>query len=161
MNKQQYEWIRQSRHALLAQCETLTTEELSQPHHFALNNVKETLIHITKCYRNWIGSYLLGNAPVGDFPAEQISTMTFNDIEELYALVDRYVFEALDTFAEAMDTPVHSASSFKEDVQKTPQHLLFHAFTHECHHRGQIMAMLHLMGHKPANINLVLFESLS
>lgn len=160
MNKQHYEWIRQSRRILLTQCETLTTAELSQPHHFALNNVKETLIHITKCYRNWIGSYLLGNAPVEDYPAEQIARMTFKDVEELFELVDTYVYTALETFEETMNTPVNSASKFKADVQKTPQHLLFHAFTHECHHKGQVTAMLHLMDHKPANTNLVLFDSL-
>ena len=161
MNKQDYEWIRQSRHIILEQCQDLSETEFTQEHSFALNNVKETLIHMTKCYRNWIGSYLLGNETVGDYPADEVARMTLKDIEDLFALVDGYVYEALDKFADSMDELVVSASAFKQQpvIQKTPHHLLLHAFTHEFHHKGQVTAMLHLMGHTPKNTNMVLFDS--
>ena len=128
--KQDYEWIRQSRHIILEQCQHLSEAELTQEHSFALKSVKETLIHITKCYRNWIGSYLLGNEPVGDYSADELAQMTLKDIEYLYALVDDYVYEAVDKFAGSMDELVVSASSFKQQpsIQKTPHHLLLHAF---------------------------------
>ena len=161
MNKQDYEWIRQSRHIILEQCQDLSEAQLGQAHSFALNSVKETLIHITKCYRNWIGSYLLGNETVGDYPADEVARMKLKDIEDLFALVDNYVYGALDKFADSMDELVGSASSFKQQPQilKTPHHLLLHAFTHEFHHKGQVTAMFHLMGHKPKNTNMVLFDS--
>ncbi|WP_083844879.1 DinB family protein [Kurthia senegalensis] len=50
-------------------------------------------------------------------------------------------------------------SIFSRLHKKTPHHLLFHAFTHEFHHKGQLTAMLHLMGHTPNNINMVQFDS--
>ena len=159
MNKQDYEWIRQSRHIILEQCRDLTEAELTQEHSFALNSVKETLIHMTKCYRNWIGSYLLGNETVGDYSLDELARMTLKDVENLFALVDDYVYEALDKFAHSMDELVVSASPFKPAIQKTPHHLLLHAFTHEFHHKGQVTAMLHLMGHTPKNTNMVLFDS--
>lgn len=158
MNKQDYEWVKQSRQIVMDQCKQLTTEELTIDHHFAIRNVKETLIHITKCYRNWIGSFLLGHEKVGDFSKEELEALSFADIEALYTLVDTYVYEAIDTFEGALHTSVSSASDFKNTVQKTPHHLLFHAFTHEFHHKGQLTAMLHLMGHTPNNINMVQFD---
>ena len=94
MNTQDYKWITQGRDVIMAQCAQLSEAQLAQSHGFALDSVKDTLLHITKCYRNWIGSFLL------------------------------------------------------------------HAFTYECHHQGQITAMLSLMGHTPNNTNIVLFDSL-
>ena len=79
---------------------------------------------------------------------------------EVYALVDEYVALAIQTFENSMDVMTSSASGFKAPVQKTPHHLLLHAFTHECHHQGQLTAMLSLMGHTPNNTNIVLFDSL-
>lgn len=162
MNKQDYEWIKQSRKIILTQCKELTVEEFTQSHAFALKNVKETLIHMTKCYRNWIGSYLLGNEIVGDYSQQQLDAMDLKDVEALFELVDSYVEEAIEKYAHVMNDLVPSASDFKKgaDLQKTPHHLLLHAFTHEFHHKGQVTSMFHLMGHTPKNTNMVLFDSL-
>ena len=161
MNKQQYEWIRQSRQIVFAQCKALSNEQLAHEHGFAINTIKDTLIHITKAYRNWIGSYLLGNKIVGDYPADVVEAMTFDDIEKLYALVDDYVWQAIEKYERSMDVLMATTSDFKRDGEttKTPNHLLFHVFTHECHHRGQVTAMLHLLGVKPDNVNIVFLQS--
>lgn len=157
MNTQDYKWITQGRDVIMAQCAQLSEAQLAQSHGFALDSVKDTLLHITKCYRNWIGSFLLGNDSIEDFPVEIVEKMTLADIQEVYVLVDKYVALALQTFEDSMDVMTSSASDFKPTVQKTPHHLLLHAFTHECHHQGQITAMLSLMGHTPNNTNIVLF----
>ncbi|MBQ0140745.1 MAG: DUF664 domain-containing protein [Kurthia sp.] len=163
MNKQDYAYIKQSRQLILEQCKDLTEAEFTQVHGFALNSVKDTLIHMTKCYRNWVGSYLLGNSKVGDYPVEEVAKMTLADIEKLFALVDSYVYEAIEKYEDAMDTLMDSTSAFKADaqIQRTPHHILLHAFTHEFHHKGQVTAMFHLMGHKPRNTNMIEFESIS
>ena len=159
MNKQDYEWIRQSRNIVFDQCRTLTDEELTKDFGFALGTIKETLIHITKAYRNWIGSFLLGNEIVGDYSPEQLATMDFAAIENLYALVDRYIYEAIDQYEASLDVVMSSQSHFKIGEQKTPHHLLLHTMTHEFHHKGQVTAMLHLLGYTPNNINMVQFDS--
>ena len=58
MNTQDYKWITQGRDVIMAQCAQLSEAQLAQSHGFALDSVKDTLLHITKCYRNWIGSFL-------------------------------------------------------------------------------------------------------
>lgn len=163
MNKQDYAWIKQSRQIILDQCKELTEEEFTKEHGFAIQSVKATLIHMTKCYRNWVGSYLLGNGTVGDYPTEEFEKMNFADVEKLFALVDRYVYEAIDKYEGSMDELMDSTSIFKVDknIQRTPHHILLHAFTHEFHHKGQVTAMLHLLGHKPNNTNMIEFASVS
>lgn len=163
MNKQDYQWIKQSRAIILAQCEDLTNEEFTREHDFALSNVKETLIHMTKCYRNWVGSYLLGNDTVGDFPKEQIDEMDLGDVKKLFELVDSYVYDAIDQYEHSMNDLLETTSVFKKNLElkRTPHHILLHAFTHEFHHKGQVTAMFHLMGHKSKNTNMIEFESVT
>ncbi|MEH6996494.1 DinB family protein, partial [Neobacillus drentensis] len=37
----------------------------------------------------------------------------------------------------------------------TPRKLLLHTITHECHHKGQIVAMLRQMGYEPPNTDVL------
>lgn len=163
MNKQDYEWIKQSRNIILEQCKDLTEEEFTRDHAFALSNVKETLIHMTKCYRNWVGSFLLGNDTVGDYPKEDLDRMDLSDVHKLFDLVDSYVYEAIEKYEGKMNDLLESSSAFKKPLklEKTPHHILLHAFSHEFHHKGQVTAMFHLMGHKPKNTNMIEFDSVS
>ncbi|MCY9423036.1 DinB family protein, partial [Bacillus paralicheniformis] len=40
-------------------------------------------------------------------------------------------------------------------VKKTPHQLLIHSITHEFHHKGQIVAMLRLLGYIPNNTDIL------
>ena len=54
----EYDWVKQTRHILLAQCRMLSEQELVAESNFGFLSIKATLVHIAGCYHAWIGSFL-------------------------------------------------------------------------------------------------------
>lgn len=153
----EYDWVKQTRHILLAQCRMLSEQELVAESNFGFLSIKATLVHIAGCYHAWIGSFLFAQTKTPIRTKEQAASMTFDDIEQYFEEADTYVAKL---FAQGVnwDEPIEQELPWRTDsgiVRKSPRQLLMHAVTHEFHHKGQIVAMLRQLGHAPQNTDIL------
>lgn len=61
-------------------------------------------------------------------------------------------------FSDRLDDSIEKELAWKESsglIRKTPRQLLTHSITHEFHHKGQIVAMLRLLGYIPKNTDIL------
>lgn len=84
--------------------------------------------------------------------------MQVDDIQRYFEQADRYVEKVLEQFTDKFDKPIEKKLVWREKsglIRKTPRQLLVHSITHESHHKGQIVAMLRLLGHTPKNTDIL------
>lgn len=89
---------------------------------------------------------------------EVIETMDIEDIQHYFNQADLYVDRVFEQFTEKIDETIEKELPWKMNsglVRKTPQQLLIHSITHEFHHKGQIVAMLRLLGYTPENTDIL------
>lgn len=158
MEKTEYEWVKQTRLILLEQCKELSENEFSKELGFGFQSIRDSLVHIAGCYHAWLGSFLLSKTTSPLLTKEAISAMNIEDIENYFLQADEYVEAVYNTFNGRFDVPIEKELSWKADngaVRKTPHQLLIHSITHEYHHKGQIVAMLRLLGYIPKNTDIL------
>jgi uncharacterized damage-inducible protein DinB len=159
MLKQEYEWVKQTRQILLDQCKRLNEDQLTREFGFGFQSIRDTLVHVAGCYHAWLGSYILSKTTSPLLTREEINKMQIGDIIHYFQQADNYVEDVMEQFRdERFDDVIESELHWKADsktVRKTPRQLLFHSITHEYHHKGQITAMLRLLGYKPNNTDIL------
>lgn len=158
MEKLEYEWIKQTRRILLDQCKELMEEELTKELNFGFQSIKDSLFHIAGCYHAWLGSFVLSATTKPLYSREEINNMRLEDIERYFQQADTYVEQVFEKSIEQLNTTIEKKLLWKSEsgfVRKTPHQLLVHSITHEFHHKGQIVAMLRLLGHVPQNTDVL------
>ncbi|MFP3919063.1 DinB family protein [Lysinibacillus telephonicus] len=158
MDRHEYEWVKQTRQILLDQCKELSDNDFTKELGFGFQSIRESLIHVAGCYHAWLGSFVLSQTTTPLLTREVINDMQIEDIHSYFQQADIYVETVFEQFADKFDEVIEKELSWKEDslvVRKTPHQLLIHSITHEFHHKGQIVAMLRLLGYIPKNTDIL------
>lgn len=158
MEKTEYEWVKQTRQILLDQCKELSENEFTKELGFGFQSIRDSLVHMAGCYHAWLGSFVLSETTSPLLTKEAISVMKIEDIRIYFLQADEYVEAVFNTFNGKFDEPIEKELSWKAGnggVRKTPHQLLIHSITHEYHHKGQIVAMLRLLGYIPKNTDIL------
>lgn len=153
----EYDWVKQTRQILFAQCRMLSEQELVAESNFGFLSIKATLVYIAGCYHAWIGSFFFAQTKTPIRTEQQVASMTFDDIEQYFEEADAYV---ANLFSQGVnwDEPIEQELPWRADsgiVRKSLRQLLMHTVTHEFHHKGQIVAMLRQLGHAPQNTDIL------
>ncbi|MFJ7755907.1 DinB family protein [Peribacillus muralis] len=158
MNKNEYEWIRQTRGVVLDFCGELDSNDFTRQNGFGFQSVRDTLVHIADCYNAWLGSFVLLQTKKPITSKEDLMALGLDEIKIRFKLVDFYVDEVFKVLKHQMDEPIQRQIPWREGgepISMTPSKLLMHTTTHEFHHKGQIMAMARLMGYEPPNTDVL------
>lgn len=158
MEKLVYEWVKQTRQILLEQCRELNEEDFTKVFGFGFQSIKDSLVHVAGCYHAWLGSFVLSETSTPLLTKEVIENMKLEDIQRYFKQADVFVEHVFDQFQNKFDDFIEKEPSWKPGggfIRKTPHQLLMHSITHESHHKGQIAAMLRLLGHIPRNTDIL------
>lgn len=149
MEKLEYEWVKQTRQILLEQCRELNENDFTKEFEFGFQSIRDSLVHVAGCYHAWLGSFVLSETSSPLLTREEIENMKIDDIQRYFQQADVYVGSIFEQFKNNFDEFIEKEPSWKAGsgfIRKTPHQLLFHSITHEFHHKGQIVAMLRLLG---------------
>ncbi|OMP68321.1 DinB family protein [Domibacillus epiphyticus] len=158
MEKQEYEWVKQTRHILLNQCRELNEKDFTKEFGFGFLSIRDSLVHVAGCYHAWLGSFVLSETTSPLFTREVINAMQMDDIQRYFQQADIYVDTVFEQFTDKFDEIIEKELSWKVGsgfVRQTPYQLLTHSITHEFHHKGQIAGMLRLLGYTPKNTDIL------
>ncbi|PWU70019.1 DinB family protein [Gracilibacillus dipsosauri] len=158
MLKDEYEWVKQTRQVLLDQCKELNENDFTKEFGFGFQSIKDSLVHVAGCYHAWLGSFVLLETTSPLLTKEVISEMQIGDIQGYFQQADKYVDTVIEKFRNNFGVIIERELAWKVDsgaVRKTPHQLLMHSITHEYHHKGQIVAMLRLLGYIPNNTDIL------
>ena len=158
MDKQEYEWVKQTRQILLDQCKELNEDDFTKEFGFGFQNIKDSLVHVASCYHAWLGSFVLAKTDAPLLSKEAIMEMKIEDIQRYFQQANIYVDTVIEQFADRNNELIEKEPSWKVGsgvIRKSPHQLLCHSITHEFHHKGQIVAMLRLLGYLPNNTDIL------
>jgi uncharacterized damage-inducible protein DinB len=118
---------------------------------FGHPSVWQQLVHILACEEGWV--HALQNEPFRDWYAEECPTMP-----ALRASKDR-IREATGTYLgklreEQLNTTLAARPADWGGELRTPAFILLHVITHAFHHKGQIVAMLRILGYPAPDTDL-------
>lgn len=119
--------------------EVYTTERAD----FAYGSLRNIQAHVADCYLGWVGKDGLG------LSVPEVEAAQFPDVHAMrrrYAEVDGVVERALDEF-DHLDIPLNIPFRQGSTLEVTRRWLLLHPFTHEFHHKGQLLALGRVLGH--------------
>lgn len=154
---QQYALVQSARTALLDYCATLAPADLLAPvPAFNDSSIRDLLVHAARTYQYWLGMVGLRR------PAQPLAYPP--DAPDLPAL--RRLFLTVDALV--ADFVAHTAGRWLEEATYelprhdqtqplTPLQLLTHAFTHEFHHKGQVLSMSRQLGYTPVDTDAIRF----
>ncbi|MED3563418.1 DinB family protein [Bacillus xiapuensis] len=158
MNQTEYEWVRQTRRTLLDFCTQIDPNDFTRRNGFALQNVRDTLVHIADCYVAWLGSFVLEKTKKPITPKDERHHFNVEKINEHFEQVDSIVNEFFERHGNQFNKVMEKKIPWREASETlsiTPGKLLMHTITHEFHHKGQIVAMLRQMGYEPPNTDVL------
>jgi len=158
MNRNEYDWVRQTRGILLDFCRELKPNDFTRQNGFALQSVRDTLVHIADCYYAWLGSFVLLKTNKPLTPKEELGQFNLEKIKLRFEQVDSIVAEVFELNRNQINEQIEINIPWRaspEMISITPGKLLMHTITHEFHHKGQIVAMLRQMGYEPPNTDVL------
>ncbi|MFC0274991.1 DinB family protein [Metabacillus herbersteinensis] len=158
MDRIEYEWVKLTRQILLDQCRELNEDEFIKEFEFGFQSIRDSLVHVAGCYHAWLGSFVLSETTSPLLTKEVINNMKVDDIQRYFKQADEYVECVFEQFNNKFDEFIEKEPSWRTGsgfIRKTPHQLLIHSITHESHHKGQIVAMLRLLGHSPKNTDIL------
>jgi uncharacterized damage-inducible protein DinB len=111
---------------------------------FGFPSIWKQLVHILNCEEFWIHS--LQNKPFADWREEDFPT-----VPELLAAKDR-IRNATQIYVDDLTEEQLNTTLVKRFVDwggelRSPAFILLHVITHAFHHKGQIVAMLRIIGY--------------
>jgi uncharacterized damage-inducible protein DinB len=110
---------------------------------FGQPSIRKQLVHILNCEEFWTHS--LQNKAFADWPEEDFPTMT-----DLHGAKDR-TRKATQAYLDDLTEEQLNTTLAKRPVDwggelRSPAYILLHVITHAFHHKGQIVAMLRIVG---------------
>jgi uncharacterized damage-inducible protein DinB len=153
--KKQYALLQGSREVVLNFIETQVGENLNTPvPAYDNSTARYLLVHTANAYFQWLERFALNN------PLDLLNDQDFTTVDlirELYLQVDYTMAIFLEAFEGKMEITLNSTLSRNRQVSASPLQLFTHVFTHEFHHKGQIMSMCRLLGHIPPDTDVIRF----
>jgi uncharacterized damage-inducible protein DinB len=151
--KKQYALLQGSREVVLNFIETEVGADLNTPvPAYEGSTIRYLLVHAANCYLQWLGYFAL-KLPF-DFLDDHNFT-SISSIRTLFIQADETMNTFLENFAAEIEIPINSTLSRNRQVTASPLQLFTHVFTHEFHHKGQIMTMCRLLGHTPPDTDVI------
>lgn len=145
----QYDWIQRTRESLFDYCETLSpTDYVKELENFGGDSVRSLHVHVTNCYRVWLGNRALGK-PLPEIKPDSVNSV--KEMREIFRATDDLVYEFLNEFNGKWET-THKVSGRAEF---TALWLFTHTITHEFHHKGQIVKIGRQLGYDPPETDLI------
>lgn len=110
--------------------------------------------HVAACYIVWLGYFTT------KLPPKPINIPTsLTGIRNLYNDVDDLVYQFLNEYGSRMDEIISGVHDACGPVKVSAAQLFTHVYTHEFHHKGQLMNMCRMLGHTPPDTDVSrLFE---
>ena len=137
-----YAQVKGSRERVFAWAQTLPPEVyITEYPDFAYGSLRNIQAHVADCYLGWVGESGLG------LPEPELDCATLTDVAAMrarFAQVDAVVERALSEFT-GLDAPFVIPHR-KTTLEVTRRWLLLHPFTHEFHHKGQLLALGRVLG---------------
>lgn len=153
--KKQYELVSSSRDIVFNFLETKVGGDQFIPFpEFDNKSVNNLLVHVADCYFHWLSYYAL-HTPVQELNKRDFKTHTL--IRGLFERVDQTVNVFLEHFHNKNDIMIDGVHVACGRVRATPVQVMTHVFTHEFHHKGQIMSICRKLGHIPTNTDISFF----
>ncbi|WP_259065272.1 DinB family protein [Mucilaginibacter sp. X4EP1] len=114
----------------------------------------DLLRHVAGSYIVWLGYFAT------KLPPKPIDTPTsLAGIQDLYNDVDDLVYQFLNEYSNRMDSIISGTHDACGPVKASAAQLFTHVYTHEFHHKGQLMNMCRTLGHIPPDTDVsLLFE---
>ena len=140
-----YRLVQGSRERVFSWAQTLPPEVYTlERADFAYGSLRNIHAHVAQCYLIWLGVRGLDvEESALDIPPETLLDVTA--MRGRYRTVDEIVERALREFTELnapLTIPHHGST-----LEVTRRWLLLHPFTHEFHHKGQLLALGRVLGH--------------
>jgi len=149
-----YRWVGETRKGLADYCASLPPEAYAaQRQDFGWGSIRNVHVHIADCYRFWLAETARG------LKTERFEAADCPDaasVARLFEKVDELVAQFCATFAgDALGRTVNLKVRWQDSpFVVTPLWLLTHTFTHEFHHKGQIVALGRILGYPPPETDL-------
>jgi uncharacterized damage-inducible protein DinB len=150
----QYQLVLGARGALLTYCEQLNANQLLQPiPGFNNSSIQSLMVHVANTYIYWLVNVGQQNQRPY-FKETNIKDITA--LRQMFEQVDNAVNDFLMLFKDHMEIPAaHKLPNKDVMLTLTPLQLFTHAFTHEFHHKGQILNMGRQLGYIPADTDVI------
>jgi uncharacterized damage-inducible protein DinB len=150
----QYQLVLGARGALLTYCEQLNANQLLQPiPGFNNSSIQSLMVHVANTYIYWLVNVGQQNQRPY-FKETNIKDITA--LRQMFEQVDNAVNDFLMLFKDHMEIPAdHKLTNKDVQLTLTPLQLFTHAFTHEFHHKGQILNMGRQLGYIPADTDVI------
>lgn len=152
----QYALVTGSRQVLFSYLETIKEEDLTKGvDAFAGKNIYDLVIHTASSYWYWLGQYGLGRS-ASFFEPEAVSAV--HNMRSAYHIIDVLVAEFIQRFVTCFTQPITKLLPGETvEYTTTPFVLLTHGFTHEFHHKGQILSITRQLGYTPVDTDIIRF----
>ncbi|HLG15787.1 MAG TPA: DinB family protein [Blastocatellia bacterium] len=150
-----YDYNRWANDQLMPILERLTPEEFTREVGGAYGSIRNTLVHMMSAQWGWLGG--CGGLKRGprlnpdDFP-------TLGSIKETWDRIEQADREFLASLTDDDLERMVVYPNERGEARSLPLgELMEHAANHNVHHRGQVSMMLRMMGHAPADVDLLMY----
>ncbi len=151
--KEQYEFVRSSRQALLDYCSTIDHYDFicENSNYGRGGSIRNLSVHIANTYEFWIGKWgLKKNMAFTSYD----SIINMEEVRVLFNNVDLFVGEFIELWAnEHLNVILFEINGAKNTV--SPFKLFSHVITHEFHHKGQILSLSRHLGYVPVDTDIM------
>lgn len=148
----QYDYIKQFRKVLLEYCSQLSEEEFTTHNSsFGRGSVSNLLTHIGNTYLYWIGAICMEK----EMTYEDYKTIsTTEGIYNHFSIVDGLMESFLqDKHIDLLTIKAYQINGAKGSA--TIIKIITHVFTHEFHHKGQILSLTRHLGYIPIDTDIM------
>jgi uncharacterized damage-inducible protein DinB len=153
--KQQYELIKSAREVVLDYYDSIKYDDLIKPiESFNNGSMQYLILHIANTYIFWLKGFCL-KEKFEYFTEENVHSAA--DIRNAFIEVNLVVDKFLNSFGD-LNTPIEGEIFWlKKNMTFTVLELAAHVFTHEFHHKGQVMSMSRMLGYTPPDADIIRF----
>lgn len=150
-----FDYDRWANDRLLRAAEQLSTEEFTRRVGGAYDSVRTTIVHILEVERGWLarcdGDMGWPELNPGDFPS-------LESVKEEWKSIEQFTRGIISRLGEG-DLGRVVTYQFENDRPReaTLAEVLQHAANHAAHHRGQVALMMRMLGHAPANLDMLFY----
>ena len=153
---EQYGLVKNTRFQVLNFIETEVRGDIDIPvPEFNNKTIKWMLVHIANTYLSWSRRFAF-NTTVAFYNAEDVPGLWA--IRTIFSEMDLLMIKFFIEFEITLFEPIKGEASNGRVVNSSALELYTHVITHEFHHKGQIMSMCRLLGHEPADTDIIRFD---
>ncbi|MCK7590515.1 DinB family protein [Subsaxibacter sp. CAU 1640] len=148
----QYDYIKQSRSVLFNYCHSISNDKfLLENSSFGRGSIANLLAHMGNTYLFWIGQICLHR---------NLTYLEYGDIKNMddilahFATVDETVYSLLS----ADDINLFEERTYeinKVEGKASIFKIVTHVFTHEYHHKGQVLSLSRHLGYIPVDTDIM------